>query len=158
VALARTLRDTHSAYASYSNRRDGTSGHLWQGRFFSTVLDEPHLWAAVRYVDGNPVRAGLAPKAADYPWSSAAAHAHGVADPVLWSAFPPRGAILDWESWPQTEDESASDHLRRQTHVRRPCGAEQFLSRLEEMLQRPVRPLPRGRKPKKTMAETGANS
>jgi putative transposase len=158
VSLARAFRDTHSAYASYVNRREGTWGHLWQGRFFSSVLDEPHLWAAVRYVERNPVRAGLVAKAVDYPWSSAAAHARGVADPLLSPGFPPTGAILDWESWLQTEEESASERLRRQTHVGRPCGAESFLSRLEEMLQRPVRPLPRGRKPRKVTADTHANS
>jgi putative transposase len=158
VAMAYTLRDTHSVYASYVNRRDGSSGHLWQGRFFSSVLEEPHLWAAVRYVERNPVRAGLVPQAADYPWSSAAAHVGGTADPVLSPDFPPIGAIADWGAWLQAEDESASTYLRRQTHVGRPCGAEPFLSRLEEMLQRPVRPLPRGRKPKKATAQVSANS
>jgi putative transposase len=156
VALARTLRDTHSAYASYSNRRDGTSGHLWQGRFFSTVLDEPHLWAAVRYVERNPVRAGLVPQAVDYAWSSAAAHARGVADRVLSSKFRPAGAVSDWDAWLQAEDESTSTYLRRQTHVGRPAGSESFLDGLEQLLGRQLRPLPRGRRPKR--AETGSDT
>jgi len=158
VALARTLRDTHSAYASYSNSREGTSGHLWQGRFFSTVLDEPHLWAAVRYVERNPVRAGLVQEAVDYAWSSAAAHARGVADEVLSSDFPPAGVTPGWEAWLQAEDESTSAYLRRQTHVGRPSGSESFLDGLEQLLRRQLRPLPRGRKPKKVETESDSNS
>ena len=64
-SLARSFRDSHQAYASWLNRRLGESGHLWQGRFYSTVLDDAHLWAAVRYVERNPVRAALVAHAAD---------------------------------------------------------------------------------------------
>jgi putative transposase len=47
---------------------------LRQGRFFSSALDEPYLWAALRYVERNPVRARIVRKAENYMWSSAAAH------------------------------------------------------------------------------------
>ena len=156
VALSRTLRDTHTAYASYINRREGVSGHLWQGRFFSSVLEDAHLWAAVRYVERNPVRAGLVTQAIDYPWSSAAAHARGTTDPVLSRGFPPPGVIKDWGVWLQDEEEQASTYLRRQTNTGRPCGGPSFLTALEDLLQRRLQPLTRGRKPRKTM--TDANS
>ena len=67
-ALGRSFRDSHQAYSSWLNRRLGESGHLWQGRFFSSVLDDAHLWACVRYVERNPVRAGLIARAEDWPW------------------------------------------------------------------------------------------
>ncbi len=153
AALSRTLRDTHGAYASYLNRRDGSSGHLWQGRFFSSVLDEAHLWAAVRYVERNPVRAGLVAEAAEYPWSSAAAHVWGTPDPLLSGEFPPPGVITNWGDWLQDEEEPVITHLRRQTHTGRPCGGEGFLKALEQLLARPVRPQKRGRKPKKALEE-----
>ena len=57
-ALGRTFRDTHQAYASWLNRKTRETGHLWQGRFHSTVVDDPHLWAAVRYVERNPGSCG----------------------------------------------------------------------------------------------------
>jgi len=41
------------------NRARKGKGHLWQGRFFSSALDEPYLWAALRYVERNPVRARI---------------------------------------------------------------------------------------------------
>jgi len=73
-SLARALRDAHTVYAMRVNTRTQQSGHVWQGRFYSCVLDEWHLWAAVRYVERNPVRAGMVDRAEDHPWSSARAH------------------------------------------------------------------------------------
>jgi putative transposase len=66
-SLERALRPLHMRYAQAVNRRHGWSGHLWQGRFFSSPLDDAHLWAAVRYVERNPVRAGIVSRAEDYP-------------------------------------------------------------------------------------------
>jgi len=73
-SLARTFNTVHMLYAQYFNRKQNTTGHLWQGRFFSCVLDERHLYAAVRYVEMNPVRAGIAQAPQDYPWCSAKSH------------------------------------------------------------------------------------
>ncbi len=56
--LAQALKHTHGRYASYWNAGHGSSGHLWQGRFYSCPLDQPHLWEALRYTELNPVRAG----------------------------------------------------------------------------------------------------
>jgi len=56
------------------HRARGWKGCLWQGRVFSSPLDEAYLWAAVRYVEGIPVRAGMERRAENYYWSSAAAH------------------------------------------------------------------------------------
>ncbi len=71
---AKALRRTHYDYAVYLNGRRRRSGHLWQNRFYSTVLEGSHLQAALRYVDLNPVRARLAKEATQYEWSSACAH------------------------------------------------------------------------------------
>ena len=82
-SLARTFHTVQMLYARYVNAKRNTGGHLWQGRFFSCALDEPHVHAAVRYVEMNPVRAGLVSLPEDYPWSSARGHITGEADPVL---------------------------------------------------------------------------
>ena len=53
------------------HRRYGTSGHIWQGRFKSFIIQEDnHLLTVLRYVEGNPVRAGLVNSATDWLWSS----------------------------------------------------------------------------------------
>ena len=74
ASLGQSLRDAHGAYSSYLNRRINVTGHLWQGRFYSTVLEGPHMWSAVRYVERNPVRAAIVQRAEEYAWSSAAVH------------------------------------------------------------------------------------
>jgi putative transposase len=148
-SLAKGLRDAHTVYAMRFNTRTGLSGHVWQGRFYSCVLDEAHLWAAVRYVERNPVRAGMVKHAEDYPWSSAAAHCGLRADALLSDAFPVKGVIDDWAAWLRgDEDEDAITHIRRQTHTGRPCGTPAFLACLESLLHRNLLPSKRGRKRK----------
>jgi len=61
--LRRTFADAHRRYTGYINARMRVTGHLWQGRFGSVVMDEEHLSHAVRYVSLNPVRAGLVERA-----------------------------------------------------------------------------------------------
>jgi putative transposase len=73
-SLAATLKNTHGRYAAYWNVRRKSSGHVWQGRYYSCPLDRAHLWAALRYVELNPVRAGMAKTAEAWEWSSARAH------------------------------------------------------------------------------------
>jgi putative transposase len=82
-SMARAFNTLHMRYAQHFNERQGGKGHLWQGRFFSCALDEKHLYAAVRYVENNPVSAGIVRKAANYTWSSAAGHVKGKADTVV---------------------------------------------------------------------------
>lgn len=57
--LRKTFADAHRRYTGYINARQRKTGHLWQGRYGSVVMDEAHLYEAVRYVSLNPVRAGL---------------------------------------------------------------------------------------------------
>ncbi|TAN56117.1 MAG: transposase, partial [Rhodospirillales bacterium] len=73
-SLTRALAETHRRYTRDINRRKGWKGFLWQGRFASFVLDEPHLLAAARYVETNPVRARLVEQPEDWAFSSARAH------------------------------------------------------------------------------------
>ena len=124
------------------------SGHVWQGRFYSCPLDETHLWAAVRHVERNPVRAGLVTHAADYRWSSALAHCENVADGILSKEFPPPGIVDNWADWLRTEDEENVARIRTTTRTGRPCGGKHFLAQLESLLGRVLRPKKRGRKTK----------
>jgi putative transposase len=148
VSLARTFRDTHTVYAAQVNHARGENGHLWQGRFFSCPLDETHLWAAVRYVEQNAVRAKLVGTAEEYPWSSAPAHCGKCRNELLAADFPPVGVVGDWCQWLKTEDAAQLDALRRQTHVGRPCGSESFMGRVEALLGRILTPQKAGRKKK----------
>jgi putative transposase len=64
-ALSQSLKQAHGRYAAYWNAHQSSSGHVWQGRFYSCPLDEPHFWKALRYAELNPVRAGMAPTAGE---------------------------------------------------------------------------------------------
>ena len=97
-ALARAIGDGHLQYTRQVNRRMGWTGHLWQGRFFSVPLDDSHVLAAVRYIELNPVRAGLVKDPAEYPWSSAHAHIQGVDDLLVKSAAL-QGIVADWRDF-----------------------------------------------------------
>src|SRR4030042_3098140 len=71
-------------YTQYINRKYNRSGRLWQNRFFSSVVEkEPYLWAVMRYIEQNPVRAKLVKRAEDYQCASARAHISGIKDDLL---------------------------------------------------------------------------
>jgi len=129
-----------------------TGGYLWQGRFYSCALDERHFWLAMRYVELNPVRAKLCRKPWRYEWSSAAAHVDGKARSKLLDLSRWYG-MTSGEQWRKELsakiDESNLAHLRVNTHTGRPLGSDSFLSKLEKVLGRRVRPLPVGRPRKK---------
>lgn len=130
------------------NTRTQLSGHVWQGRFYSCPVDESHQWAAGRYVERNPVRAGLVDRAEDFPWSSAPAHCGLRQDAVLSNEFPPPGVVPQWAEWLRSEEDADVQRLRTCTRVGRPCGHASFVARLESLLERVLTPKRRGRKPK----------
>jgi len=152
AALAAAIGRTHYLVTQYINRQHGRSGHRWQKRFYSCGLVEPHRWTTLRYVERNPVRAGLVRAPWRYPWSSAAAHvgdqpdASGLLDLAEWAATwkPERWRALLQEPLEQQE----TTRLRHHLHTGRPLASDSFLSKLEIKLGRRLRPLPRGR-PKK---------
>lgn len=147
-SLARGVGLAHRRYAVWLNQRAGYSGHLWANRFFSTALDEAHHWMAIRYVERNPVRAGLVVKAEQYPWSSACAHVLGKEDALLSANRPYPGPVADWGAWLQdpAAESDGIEALRRCTQTGRPCGSMAFAEMLEQMLGRRLRPQKRGPK------------
>lgn len=97
-ALRAALADTHRRYTVRINRREGWTGYLWQGRFASTPMDHPHLMSAARYVELNPVRAGLVATPDAWPWSSARAHLSGRPD-GLTDLEPLLAQVADWSDF-----------------------------------------------------------
>jgi len=147
-ALAAAIGEAHRRYTRAINFGHGWRGYLWQGRFASVVLDGPHLLAAVRYVEQNPVRAGLCRQAWKYPWSSAAAHVAG-RDDELVKTEPLRGLVPDWRAYVQRECSHAElQTMRQHERTGRPLGTEAFVRRLESLLGRPLFPGKAGRRPK----------
>jgi putative transposase len=147
--LAKLFGVAHKRYASEANGRNDWQGHLWQARFHSVVLDERHLFAAVRYIELNPVRAGLCRRPEDWPWSSVHAHLTDRPDRILERA-PVLRCIADWSNYlASASDGPAFEELRRQTRSGRPFGDPQFIEKLESLTGRQIRKQKAGRKPKK---------
>jgi len=80
ASVARTFHRAQGMYSKWFNEKHGYVGHLWQERPFSCVLSEAHTRNAIRYVENNPVRAGMVSSAEDFRWSSARAHCFGEPD------------------------------------------------------------------------------
>jgi len=146
--LRRALGTAHRRYSLRVNRRHDWRGYLWQGRFASCPMDEAHLLAATRYVELNPVRAGLVETAGDWPWSSARAHFAG-RDDGLVAAAPLAALIADWPAFLALGlEEAARQAFRRGERTGRPLGSEAFVGGLERRLGRTLQPGKRGPKPR----------
>ena len=147
-ALAKTFSIAHMRYAQYFNKQKHGSGHLWQGRFYSCLLDEMYLMAAMRYVERNPVRAKLVEQPWQWPWSSAATHVGYAKAQISLQSL---SSVTDisaeaWKGFIELED-GAEDlkAIRQYTMTGRPLGTIAFVTKLGEALGRRLRALPRGR-------------
>ncbi len=145
-ALAAAVGEAHRRYTWLINNREKWSGFLWQGRFASCPLDEAHLYLAARYIELNPVRAGLVKHARDYRWSSAAAHFAG-RDDILVEVAPLINMFGDWEKYLGIDiAEEESKKIKRHVQSGVPLGDEKFVSDLEERFGLKFRPQRRGPK------------
>lgn len=145
--LRAALADAHHRYSRRVNAREGWRGHLWQERFHSFVMDEPHLRAALPYVEENPVRAGLCAAAAEWPWSSASEHGRGAQTGLVdWQL---RGRLVGTVRSSESGERAPSEErIRLHTRTGRPLGSDAFVGRLEAATGRGLRPKKRGRKPR----------
>jgi len=152
-SLARTFNTAHMRYSQYFNRKLKQRGHLWQGRFYSCVLDESHLMLTARYIERNPVRAGFVKEPWQWPWSSAIIHTNRKKDGLieLGDLF----GIMDiscgsWEKYIDcAEEETFLQRIRKHTFTGCPLGTMAFIERLQEKFGRRLCALPIGR-PKKS--------
>lgn len=144
--LARAVGEAHRRYTRAINAREEWTGYLWQGRFSSYPMDERHLLAAARYVEHNPVAAGLVGRPQDYRWSSARAHLAGQDDKLV-SVTPLLQRMPDWRTFiddrPSKDD---VDRVERHSATGRPCGGVGFIAEAEARLGRTLAPAKRGPK------------
>ena len=147
--LRRTFADAHRRYTGYINARLRVTGHLWQGRFGSVVMDEGHLAHAVRYVSLNPVRARLVDRADKWPWASVRAHLDG-ADDELVSVRPVLDRYGAFDRFVDLSDTNTEAYqaFRQAETTGRPFGSEEWIRTLEAQTGRTLSPQKRGPKTK----------
>jgi len=136
TSLARGFGEAHRRYTRLKNFAQKVRGYLFQGRFSSSVLDERHLLAAVRYVELNPVQAGMVAHAGEYPWSSASFHTGKMESDPLVKDRTLSGLIFDWEGFLAGGMTGEVERLRMSTQTGRPAGDDVFIAKVENLTGR----------------------
>lgn len=137
-SLARAFGEAHRRYTRLKNFAEGVRGYLFQGRFSSSVLDQNHLLAAVRYVELNPVHAGMAQQVGEYTWSSARFHLGLVENDPLVADGDLLGLVTNWEEF-LCHDDGGIESVVAATRTGRPAGDEAFLDTVEAVTGRNMR-------------------
>jgi len=156
ASLSRSVGEAHRRYTAFVNARARTTGHLFQGRFGCSAMDEAHWLAAVRYLAFNPVRAGLCERPEDWPWSSVRAHLNarddGLVDVSKVLAVAPRFADLLAPSCVEAQPDEVFEPLAVSG---RPLGDAAFVARIEAQIGRSLARGRPGPKPRDGKAQAG---
>jgi putative transposase len=141
-------------YVNYVNRVYGRSGTLWEGRYKSSVVEsEAYLLTLYRYIEQNPVRAGMVEKPEDYRWSSAKVHVSGAHDDRLsdhdvylrlGGDHTARREAYRVLLETQMGDEELGS-IRAAVRTNLPLGTERFKDQIEAVTHRRARPWHAGR-------------
>jgi len=151
-SMAKVFKYAHMKYSQYYNKKMCVSGHLFQGRFFSSVMDEAHTIACARYIERNAVRAKMVDSPELWEWSSAKTHC-GLAENDELGV----NKLFDYIGYGQKEWKKFIDlsdtqdevrRIRENTRKGRPLGTDNFIEKLEKKLSRLLKLKPQGR-PKK---------
>ena len=133
-SLSRCLQRVQSEYSRRLNQRHGPrTGHLWQSRFYSCPLEGQAVWTVLRYIECNPVRAGLVPEAWESGWSSAAVHCSFQPAPAFLSARE-WAALWSAQRWQSVlahgQDERQIAAIQEASRRGLPFGSDQFVKQM----------------------------
>ena len=164
--LPRALQSLGRRYVRYFNETYQRTGTLWEGRYRAAPIDsEAYFLACCRYIELNPVRAGMVSRPGDYRWSSYRAHAEGAADPLVagHELYDQLGATAALRQasyralFDAAPDEGFVEDLRKATNGGWALGGESFKRRIADALGRRVEALPKGRPHKVVAQGSGIN-
>ncbi len=152
-SIAKVMQSVGRRYVQYVNYTYRRTGTLWEGRYKATLIDsEQYLLTCSRYIELNPVRAGIVAHPDNYPWSSYRAHAHGqpdtlIRDHLLYLALGDTDSTRQeaYRALFKVQLDSATVNLiRESTNKAWALGSDRFREEIEAALQRRTRALPRG--------------
>ena len=145
-SFAKVINVVHRRYAIYLNQKNGTSGHRWEGRYYSCILDSNHLMAALRYVERNPVRAQIVFKPWDWAWSSASEHIGKAKGCISLEDIQAFVSMPSWKEFiDQDEQEEDLSEIRRETMSLKAWADLDFKESLESKYGVQLMPKSRGR-------------
>jgi putative transposase len=159
TSISRLMQSLLVSHTHRFHRRHQGSGHVWEGRFKSPVVQEEQLLTVLRFVEANPVRNRIVDEAGDYRWSSFRAHGlgeeDGLLDPVSgYEALAKRAATRQsrWSAFVHKTPRDKELHaLRRSMETGLPFGDAAWVTRLSKRLGLDLTIRPRGR-PRKSEA------
>jgi putative transposase len=164
TGVSKLLQYVGSRYVAWLNRRLNRTGTLWEGRFRSSPVDrDRYCLACYRYIELNPVRAGIVRHPADYRWSSYGANALGLSS-VLVSPHPTFVALAESpnerrrryaELFNEVLPTETLSRIREGVRSGRPTGAAPFVEEIEGRSRRVVRRRGRPRKGENESAKNG---
>jgi len=154
MGLSRMMQSVGRRYVQYINYYYNRTGTLWEGRYKSCLIDaDDYLFTCYRYIELNPVRAGMVTHPADYPWSSYQCNALGKPDPLIQphANYKALGdtktcrasrykQIFHDSAKTDRYNEIAENILKEQV-----MGTSNFKDQIEQALSRSIRPQKRGR-------------
>ena len=160
MTISRIVQSLLVSHTQRYHRFHKSSGHVWQGRFKSPVIqDDEHLLAVLRYIEANPVRAKLAKDAGEYRWSSFAGRVSGggeLLDPLLpYEALGVYAAVRQrrWSAYVHnTPDADELAAIRRSSEPGLPYGENTWVDKLCRRLKLDLTIRPRGG-PKKSKGD-----
>jgi putative transposase len=156
-SIPKAMQSVGRRYVQYFNFHYQRSGTLWEGRYRATAVDvESYLFECMRYIELNPVRAGMVKHARDYAWSSYRANAEGKADALVMAHRLYRSLATDdgerrraYRELVRVPMQAALvDEIRACANKGWALGSERFREKIEHLTERRAAPLPKGR-PKK---------
>jgi putative transposase len=150
-ALARLFLRVHTWWAMYYNAKYDRTGHLFQGRFHSSVLSKSHYWAALRYIETNPRKHNLSNDLAAWEYSSAAQHLTGRPDEfikLMMGAWHRRFTTQTYRGFLEESAYELAARLEKSLTNGLPCGPDRWVRVLAKKAKRRLHPLPPGRPPR----------
>jgi len=153
-SIGKALQSIGRRYVQYFNHTHGRTGTLWEGRYRATVVQaEDYLLTCSRYIELNPVRAGMVKSPAHYRYSSYRHNAQGRKDPLLieHEVYRRLGRTIAARCdayralFHGAVAEAALDEIREATNKGWALGHDRFRDRIEHLAARRTAPLPRGR-------------
>lgn len=153
-SLSKTLQSLGRRYVQYFNYAYGRTGTLWEGRYKATLIDSKgYLLTCMRYIELNPVRAGMVSHPVDYPWSSYLVNAKGIKSQLikphaLYRRLG-RSATARQSAYRKLFRAAVSktdlEAIREATNKAWVLGNDRFREKIEQLSGRRTTPKPRGR-------------
>ena len=160
ASISRIMQSLLVSHTQRYHKHHRSGGHVWQGRFKSPVIqNDEHLLAVLRYIEANPLRAKIAERAEDYPWSSYPVHGNGAASQlidrlIVYEKLSPSAGVRQ-RKWCQAVhrplEEETLQSIRRSSESGLPYGDAGWVQRLAKQLNLDLTIRPRGR-PRKAAA------